>query len=265
MNNEVQKQVFSYKADIVEPRRPQSTQEVSSVLKEMDKKYNAVFCTWVRNETNLAAIVSHFVRVANEQPLEQIIHAMQWIIVGWKLRSIIYLVMNVTAKWESPHEIGLLVKHLGNNWKPKFMAELIVYVVDRWPVSCESADETAIMTAESKCRLTFLSTVVRGWSFSQISRIFNLTEGKISWHIKAQIFKWFQNNSIAGLYGISSDLEKAMNRYTSTSRLSDALDIAISPTISPREIRSRPVQKCRQFQETVYQYPHSIFQSTLNK
>jgi hypothetical protein len=158
----------------------------------MDETYSAIFSKWIRNEDNLPSAIHHMTRVANEYPLHQIIIAIQWLITDWRLKSIILLVINVTANWNDEEKLGALVKALANRWKPKFVGELTISVMERWNKNTWNNEEEKRVHSEKKERM--LRVLMRGWQFRQISDVLLHLGSKLQWNVKCRIFKWYQEN-----------------------------------------------------------------------
>ena len=161
----------------------------------MDAEYSAIFSKWIRDERNLPGAVSHYVRVANQYSLEQIILSLQWLIAEWKLKSIIQIVAAVTHGWDNEQDLGTLVKALAERWKPGYAAELIAAVIERWDARhcrLHEHDETA-MAKRREMRLKkehFFKTLMRGWQFSHIANVMLKLDTKVEWEVKASLFKW---------------------------------------------------------------------------
>jgi hypothetical protein len=157
----------------------------------MDFTYSAVFSTWIKSEENLPSAITHFCTVANEYPLERIILVLRWIIVDWKLKSIIALITSLTLNWTSEESLGLLIKELAETWKAPYVAELAGSVMERW----NQFDQNGHSTELSKTRKEkFLRTLMQNWNFTRIANFFFYFGSRVEWEIKSAIFRWYHIN-----------------------------------------------------------------------
>jgi hypothetical protein len=165
----------------------------------MDTVFHGMFSEWIKEQRNLPAAIGQFCTIANEYPLEQIIVVVKWLISGWKLKSNIMLITNLTLGWNNEQDLALLVKEVANRWKAPYVAELAASVMERWDhYAMKNSDGQSINGGHDhdeavKKKQQFLLTLMKGWDFAQVNNVFFYLGSKVEWEVKSGVYLQFRS------------------------------------------------------------------------
>lgn len=141
-------------------KAPKGSLEVSMALEGMDRLHSGVFSEWIKSEDNLPLTIKHLSRIAKEYPIHRIVVALRWLFTGWKLKSIAFMVTEVTADWENESQLALFVQELTEGWKVEFRTGLSDSIMRRWDLNARNI--TGMSTKDLDiCRQQFRAAKIR--------------------------------------------------------------------------------------------------------
>jgi hypothetical protein len=155
---------------------------------QMDAQYGASFYTWLKNEENVLVTAVYLQRIANEYPLDRVVNGLQWLIVGWKVESVVTLLRHLTLHWGTDTPSALCPNP--QQWEVS-RANLVQRLTQHWPLTAQAKFIKQFM-AYWKCshqKRTFLGHLLQEASFVQCSQLFSLLGHTVDYPIKVSILQ----------------------------------------------------------------------------
>eukprot|EP00121_Abeoforma_whisleri_P005628 Awhi_evm1s5107 len=130
--------------------------DIDEVLKSMDNTYSTKFCDNVHNEANVEQIAANLKRVIDDYTdVERISKGIRWIVSGWDMHNIAYLLVVVSRNWplskfsqvaslvtndwplfpSTQQFLNILLKQLLTCWKLEEVISFLVFFTSTWSVN----------------------------------------------------------------------------------------------------------------------------------
>lgn len=169
--------------------KKRTVEDIGSIIRDMDRKYDANFGTWVRGEENIDTIVFNLKKYIDKYSEQIFSEALKWITEKWRIESRIAFMKKLlseqlfrdnseTQKEVSKRNIRIL-RNVLKAWKAAEVTELI----------------TSFLTGmEKEERKLFLLWVLEEFNHEQITEIFIRIDHLVDWSTKISILKSFKYN-----------------------------------------------------------------------
>ncbi|ORX94965.1 hypothetical protein K493DRAFT_337540 [Basidiobolus meristosporus CBS 931.73] len=174
-----------------QPGTNDSWKDVNNNIRKMDTLYDASFYSWLKNEQNVLVTSVYLHRIANEYSIDRVIASLKWLIVGWRIESIVLLIRHITLDWAAPissmpedtvlekseRKRALLVRDLTKEWRRSSLAKLVGGLLSGW---------TCMKQKES-----FLTALTIEWDFRRLSEFFSYlqTSADLDYRVKVSLLQ----------------------------------------------------------------------------
>lgn len=180
--------------------------QIDESIEFMDKKYDANFCQWIRNEDNCKIVGTNLKKYLSKYRDSEVITVVKWIVKDWTLKSIILLSKKMilegilSLNGEEYSKRVRVLSGLIYTWNPIFISEFLLA-------------STAEFTKSQKT--DFLVCVLNVFDSKKLSEILSQIECRTDPEVKKELAKKFKDS----IYSHSGD------RWKRTSSMLEAYNL----------------------------------------